>query len=258
MVTEPQDGAGPGAGRPARPASGGPIRGVIFDKDGTLFDFHATWSHWTAALLARLAAEDATLMRRLGEAIGYDTQRRVFAPNSPVVAETVDRIAARLVPLLPNWDAATLEREMVLLATTAPQVEATPLAGLLDTLSRAGIRLGVATNDGEVAALAQLERAGIRDRFCFVAGYDSGHGGKPGPGPLLAFARAAGLVPGQVAMIGDSLHDLEAAHAAGMVALGVLTGPAARATLAPLADAVLDDISGLPDWLRARDAGAAT
>ena len=31
------------------------INGVLFDKDGTLFDFHATWSRWSAALIAKLA-----------------------------------------------------------------------------------------------------------------------------------------------------------------------------------------------------------
>ena len=50
-------------------------------------------------------------------------------------------------------------------------------------------------------------------------------------------------------MIGDSLHDLHAARSAGMVAVGVLTGLASRADLAPAADIVLDSIADLPDWL---------
>jgi phosphoglycolate phosphatase len=50
-------------------------------------------------------------------------------------------------------------------------------------------------------------------------------------------------------MIGDSLHDLHAARAAGMTAIAVLTGLAARDSLAPHADLVLDHIGALPDWL---------
>ena len=52
--------------------------------------------------------------------------------------------------------------------------------------------------------------------------------------------------PTQIAMVGDSRHDLEAARAAGAVAVAVLSGPADRAALAPLADHVVDDIAALP------------
>ena len=131
----------------------------------------------------------------------------------------------------------------------APQVEAAPLGPLLDRLLAAGLTLGVATNDSEAPARAHLARAGVLDRFAFVAGYDSGHGAKPGPGMLEAFCRTTGLAPRACAMIGDSLHDLESGRAAGMATVGVLTGLAGRADLAPLADVVLPDIGALPDWL---------
>jgi phosphoglycolate phosphatase len=115
-----------------------------------------------------------------------------------------------------------------------------------------GLALGVATNDSEAPARAHLAHAGIADLFAFVAGYDSGWGGKPAPGQLLAFARAAGLDPGACAMVGDSLHDLAAARAAGMAGVAVLTGIAGRDTLAPAADAVLGSVAELPDWIAAR------
>ena len=108
-----------------------------------------------------------------------------------------------------------------------------------------GLHLGVATNDSEHAARAHLRTAGIHDRFAFIAGADSGHGGKPDPGMCLAFAAAVGIAPGQVLMVGDSLHDLHAGRAAGMRTLGVLTGMANAAELAPHADLVLPDIGAL-------------
>ena len=43
-----------------------------------------------------------------------------------------------------------------------------------------------------------------------------------------------------------SRHDLEAARAAGALAVAVLSGPADRAELAPLADHIVDDIAALP------------
>ena len=109
--------------------------------------------------------------------------------------------------------------------------------------------LGIATNDSEAPARAHLERAGILDRFAFVAGYDSGHGAKPDAGQLLAFCALTGIPPRECAMIGDSTHDLDSGRAAGMTTVGVLTGLASRADLAPHADVVLDDIGALPAWL---------
>jgi phosphoglycolate phosphatase len=62
----------------------------------------------------------------------------------------------------------------------------------------------------------------------------------------VAFARQIGVAPQRIAMVGDSRHDLEAARAAGALAVAVLSGPADRAELAPLADHVVDDIAALP------------
>jgi phosphoglycolate phosphatase len=57
-------------------------------------------------------------------------------------------------------------------------------------------------------------------------------------------------------MVGDSLHDLHAARAAGMVGVGVLSGPARAEVLAPVADVVLDDIAAIAGWLEQGAPGA--
>ena len=134
-------------------------------------------------------------------------------------------------------------------AEQAPQAEAVPLVPLLTRLRDAGLKLGVATNDAERPARAHLEAAGITSFFDFIVGYDSGHGGKPAPGQLLAFASHVDLTPDQIAMVGDSTHDLRAGRAAGMTCIAVLTGLATEAELAPFADVVLPDVGYLPEWL---------
>ena len=47
-------------------------------------------------------------------------------------------------------------------------------------------------------------------------------------------------------MVGDSTHDLIAGQNAGALAIGVLSGGAGSDQLAPYADHILADISGLP------------
>ena len=70
------------------------IRGVIFDKDGTLFDFQSTWGIWTAQVLARIAGSDGVLLGQLARSLGYDTKTRRVQPGSVIVAGTPMEIAA--------------------------------------------------------------------------------------------------------------------------------------------------------------------
>lgn len=237
--------AGERAGASARTA----LRGLVFDKDGTLFDFQATWGAWCAGFVRDLAPGDPHGQAALAAALAFDPRTERFLPHSPVIAGTTEVMVAATLRALPRLDEPRLRRHILASTAAAPQVEAAPLRPLLDRLARAGFTLGVATNDAEAPARAHLDRAGVLDRFAFVAGYDSGHGAKPGPGMAQAFCRATGLAAEACALIGDSTHDLACGRAAGMTAVAVLTGPARAPDLAPFADVVLPDIAALPAWL---------
>lgn len=231
------------------------IRGILFDKDGTLFDFERSWSAWAAGILAELAGGDMPRAEVLGRRIGFDMSAKRFDPGSPAIAGTPAETAALLLPILGGWDGTSLIARLNEAAASAPMYEAAPLVPLIAELRDMGMALGVATNDAEAAALEHLRVAGLGDGFDYVAGYDSGHGAKPAPGMCLAFAEEIGLPPSEIAMVGDSVHDLEAGRSAGMKTVAVLTGVAGAEELAPLADAILKDVGGLPGWLDGRACG---
>ena len=226
-----------------------PLRGIVFDKDGTLFDFDATWAAWTAAIIDAEAGGDRALRDRLDAALGFDRARTRFRRDSIVIAEPTRTVAERVLAVTGGGDVEALMARMAAAARTAPQVPVAPLAPLFDDLAARGLTLGLVTNDTEGPARTHLAREGIEGRFTFVAGSDSGHGAKPDPGQLQAFCAATGLAPRECVMVGDSTHDLRAGRAAGMRCLGVLTGPARREDLTPLADRVLGSIAELPEWL---------
>lgn len=226
-----------------------PIDAILFDKDGTLFDFANTWGAFGRNMVLRLAEGDHDLAAELGRVIGFDLEQVTYSTDSIVIAGTVEEIADALAPHVPNMPLQDLIQVLNVESSLAPQAQAVPLVPFLEDLRQAGLKLGLATNDGEMPALRHLDSAGIRDHFDFVAGYDSGHGYKPGPGQLLAFATHVGVAPDKIAMVGDSLHDLQAGRAAGMTTIGVLTGLASAEALAPLADVVLPDIGHIPNWL---------
>jgi len=224
------------------------IDGIIFDKDGTLFDFHRSWGGWADGFVRGLA-RDTAHADVLGHAIGFNLSTGHFAADSPVIAATAADIALALAPHLPGQAPSAITSHINAAAAMAPMVAAVPLRPLLQGLHDRGLRIGLATNDTEAPARAHLAAHGITDLFDFIAGYDSGHGAKPGPGMCAAFATRFALDPGRVVMVGDSLHDLHAGRSAGMICVGVLTGMANAADLAPHADAVLPDIGALPEWL---------
>jgi phosphoglycolate phosphatase len=222
---------------------------ICFDKDGTLFDFGATWEVWATSFLLRVADQDHDRAAEIGRHIGFDLATNRFAKDSIVIAGTSGEVAIALGAFLPHLSPEAVLNFLNEEAENAPQAEAVPLIPLLDSLRGMGLRLGVATNDAEAPARAHLDSAGVTERFDFIAGFDSGHGGKPAAGQLLAFAKSVQVLPDRIVMVGDSTHDLRAGRAAGMQTVGVLTGLAETADLVPFADIVFPDIGHLPDWL---------
>ncbi|MEP3845619.1 MAG: HAD family hydrolase [Paracoccaceae bacterium] len=227
------------------------VCGIVFDKDGTLFEFGATWEAWAESFLMRATKGDRARAVEAGQAVGFDLAARRFLPSSIVVAGTAGEVAEAFAPHFPEFDQIEILKMLNAEAEHAPQVEAVPLDPFLSNLTGRGIKLGIATNDGINPAMAHLKSAGIIGHFKFIAGYDSGHGGKPDPGQLLAFCKHTKLPPQDCIMVGDSLHDLRAGQAAGMRTIGVLTGVADAAVLEPYADVVLPDIGHILDWLDA-------
>lgn len=225
------------------------IRAILFDKDATLLDFEKTWGHWSLTFLGRLAEGDEDLRQRLADAVGFDLQRVTFDPESPVIAGTPEEGVDLVLPLLPQWDRDALLAFSNETAREAEVQAIVPLEPVLDGLRGQHVRLGIATNDSEGAARRHMSALGVEDRFAAILGSDSGFGGKPGPGMCLAFAKQMGLDPAEVAMVGDSFHDLEAGRAAGMVCVGVASGFATADELSERADHVFPDISHLPAWL---------
>jgi phosphoglycolate phosphatase len=235
------------------------LRAILFDKDGTLVDFHQTWGGATYAVMERLAAGDSGKLARLVDVNEFDLVERRIRPTSPLVAgSSADYgvLWAQALGVAPDQDFVdTMDALFVeeALARVAPI--GTPEA-LFASLKSEGYLLGIVTNDSEAGAIAQCTKLGLMPWLDAVIGYDSGHGRKPEPGQLRAFARAHGIAPGETALVGDSLHDLHAARAAGVVSIAVLSGLAGEAELAAHADHVVADIMALPDLFRRLDAQA--
>ena len=230
------------------------IRAILFDKDGTLTDFRATWEAWMPGMLADLSRETGVAIDPLADAIGFDTSAGRIRPDGLfVTAPNEVTVAALTGPS--GWSHARLTGWMEERTRGVRQVPVTDVGAFLGDLRDQGYALGVLTNGSEAEAVAHLGALGGLPFLDRVIGYDSGWGPKPGPGGALEFARSIGIAPADIVLVGDGLTDMEAARAAGMRAVAVLSGTLPRDRLGPLAERVLDDIRDLPAWLAGKRSG---
>lgn len=235
-----------------------PVRGVLFDKDGTLIDLQASWVGAGLATARHLCAL-AQAPHRVEELVrdaGYDALAARLDPRSTWASGTTEALVRDWIAQLALTGGEALVARTVASMTAQAAASVVPLADLGDLfsgLSARGLRLGVATMDLEAGARIALERLGVIEAVDFVCGCDSGHGEKPGPGMVFAFCRACNLVPAQVMVVGDTPHDMQMARAAGAgVAVAVTSGAASAAVLQALGDHVIADIRELVPFLDMR------
>lgn len=229
------------------------IRGILFDKDGTLVDFHRTWHAIGDALALEAAGGDRGRADALMDLAGYDFSAGRFRSDSVFAAGTNADIVALWYPALPLAERAARVKHFDRVTAAEGARSAVALPGALDALRilhGRGLRLGVATNDSEGGARQTIAALGVADLFAAAYGYDSVARPKPAPDAIDAFCVLTGLEPAEIAMVGDNRHDLEMARAgrAG-AAVAVLSGTGTRDRLEPLADVVLGSVADLPGWL---------
>ena len=232
------------------------IKGILFDKDGTLVDFNATWLG-IADFMAMDASEgDRWKADRLLAAAGFDFANRRFKPDSIFASGTNMDVVELWFPRLSDEDQMLAVARFNEITSVQGSTMAVALPGIVESLTalhRKSYRLGVATNDSTSGAEKTLLTLGVAQLFDAAYGYDAVANPKPAPDTILAFSDLTGLRPAQIAMVGDNRHDLEMARAAGAgLAVAVLSGTGTRESLARLADVVLGSIAELPDYLSAR------
>jgi phosphoglycolate phosphatase len=233
------------------------VNALLFDKDGTLFDFSSLWGGWADRLLEEVlhAVAPSAAHLRLGPLIGWDGASRRYDPVGPLAMGSIPDVLTALATGLYRhgvpWHRA---KEAVVHArrhtdATFDWAAALRLTSgvmeLLEQAGRAGLAVGVVTADDTATALAHLELAGLAGTIGAVVGDDMVTAGKPDPEPVAAVCRALGVQPAHSALFGDTAGDIRCGRLAGV---GVMVGVAGTAELAaPLGDAdhVVADFSAV-------------
>lgn len=216
------------------------MRAAIFDLDGTLADTSADLIAAANATLAE-AGVGATLTVARDTAVAFAGGRAMLRAGFTRAAGAADEaLIDALYPRLLLHYAANIDRHTRAYDGVAPALE---------RLAAAGWALGVCTNKPEALAETLLARLGLRGHFRAMLGADSRAFRKPDPRHLLETIALAGGSPGRAVLIGDTVTDREAAHAAGVPCVLVSFGPDGDAVAALRPDALLDHFDALPELL---------
>ncbi len=245
-------------GRSARRAGpiSDPLDGIdllIFDKDGTLIEFHLMWAGWVDALAERLEAACGLALRDgLYDLLGVDRGTGLVHAHGLLAATPMSRIREAVVAQVAASGASP---EAAVAAVGAswyapdpvelaqPVTDLRPLHG---RLRKRVPQIAGATSDDRAPTQRTLAALGVADEFAALACADDGFPNKPAPDPVLQLCARLEIRPNRTAVVGDSPADLRMGRAAGVArTIAVLTGVGDRATLQPLADVVLNSIADL-------------
>ncbi|HJQ58111.1 MAG TPA: HAD-IIIA family hydrolase [Vineibacter sp.] len=215
--------------------AGFPFRTVVFDLDGTLIDSAADVGAAVNRVLADhgLAPIDDTLQRSLMGEGGRVRTRKAFALRGQQLDDAT--LKARVRDFVRYYSENPIER-----TTLYPGVVQT-----VKQLASAGVRLGVCTNKYEASARDILGRLDLMPPIEDAAGADSFEVRKPHPGHILKLLARMGADPASALMVGDSVHDVQAAQAAGLRVIAVSWGYTETPAHTLGADAVIDRFEDL-------------
>ena len=208
---------------------------VIYDLDGTLIEMSVAVSR----VLADHGLPPVT-----------DQDVRIFMGQGSKI--TIGKAFAKYGRTLEDDALSAATREFVRYYEADPVSNTVAFDGVdqvVARFARLGMKQGVCTNKFERPARIILEHLRLMPPIVDVAGADTFPVRKPDPKHILMLLERMGASPERAVMIGDSIHDAEAAHRAGIPAVLVSWGYTLKPASELGADDVIDRFDALPDAL---------
>ena len=229
---------------------------LVFDKDGTLIDFHTIWASRMVSAAESIVSSckgKDDLRDRLFRAVGFSLERNQTLGDGPLATAPIVELETIVATVLYQsgipWDDAValavehLTKRMVALPAADQIRPRANLVSLLRSFQNAEIRLAVATSDNRLPTEICLEFLGIASLIeQLLCGDDLKSPRKPNPAVLRDIADSFSSPIDKVIMVGDTVSDIRMAKTAGAVAVAVTGGAGSREELEQQADVVIDSL----------------
>ena len=230
---------------------------VVFDKDGTLIDFHIMWGTRARTAVDALVLESGgggRLQSALYHTLGYSPESGTTRGDGPLAVVPLSQTDTVMTTVLYQHGWPWHEAERLIAETFSPVMFSEPTADVVsplgnvrdtvDQLNRNGIRTVIATSDNRDPTVKILNMLGIESFFdVLYCGDDANLPQKPSAAVLQEIAGYCRVETDKIMMVGDTVGDLSMAHAANAGAkIGVVGGATEDRILAEWSDALVSSI----------------
>lgn len=239
------------------------IKGILFDKDGTMIDFFAVWPVLAREVIPKFIRqneifdEDGSIQKDLLERIGLSDEKvnpkGAFAYKS--YGEIADDICAALTDhgvLIEVYSIYMQIKDLfknTIKNTTPIYKTFTDMPDLMRGLKKNGLYIGLATADIQESAERMLNDLYIMDFFDYIGADDGTRKPKPNGEMIKEFMEITGIKADEILVVGDTFNDMLFGKQNGTKTCGVLSGVSEQGDFDDMADHVIDTIADLPDLI---------
>ena len=198
------------------------IKGIIFDKDGTLTNSNTFW----AEIIKRRSMEiiKSTKLNYdhfpyLCKTMGLDLESNLLLPEGPIALKSRKEVMECLIL---NLDKLSIHINELMISEIFERVHSEfspesenfilPITSACDFVRNCklnNLKLALITSDTELNAEIALKKIGLIDYFDLIIGGDSGFGNKINGKSANFVAKSLNLLPENILSIGDAPSDSE-------------------------------------------------
>ena len=227
------------------------IKGVLFDKDGTLIELNNLWAESTLVLVDSLVENylpnkinSNIIKQNILFQLGYIEGN--IRPDSILASETNNEIAdivsdslnldkKHIMTFIDNFYFQFLKSNLNVISPIFD------IKSLFDCLHDQGIKVGIATSDNYLNTGLILNYLEIENKIDFLATGDR-YDKKPNKQAIAEFSRMFNLNLLEIVHVGDSVVDIQFGNH-GLGGIGVLSGSSSQAVLEKHTQVVLQNAS---------------
>ena len=233
---------------------------VVFDKDGTLIDFHTLWGPRVERAIDAICASlgwDQSLTNMLTTALGYDPQTAQVVSQGPLATAPISELEIVVATILfqhkMSWEHAKYlasEHFGPVMSALPQPTEIKPLGDVHTAITRlksCGVQVAIATSDDRAPTEAALRELNLTQTVDLIlCADDPGTPSKPNPQVLHHISQQLVVGIDRTVMVGDTVSDLAMARQAGVaLTVGITGGADKTAELESYADVLLSSVDGL-------------